>query len=96
MASAFRKVNNVTIFIFANHCLFVFCKSFFKISGRSHSNNFTPLKLSKPYEVLKQLTRGNNAITKNSIHEFIHRLKISATLIKELKAVSPHNYTGVE
>ena len=50
----------------------------------------------KPYEALKELTRGNNAITKTSMHEFINGLKISAILKKELKAVSPHNYTGVK
>ena len=50
----------------------------------------------KPYEALKELTRGNNAITKISMHEFINGLKISATLKKVLKAVSPHNYTGVK
>ena len=36
----------------------------------------------KPYEALKELTRGNNAITKNSMHEFINGLKISAILKK--------------
>ena len=50
----------------------------------------------KPYEALKELTRGNNAITKTSMHQFINGLKISATLKKELKSVSPHNYTGVK
>ena len=50
----------------------------------------------KPYEALKELTRGNNAITKTSMHEFINGLKISPALKKELKAVSPHNYTGVK
>jgi len=50
----------------------------------------------KPYEALKELTRGNNTITKTSMHEFINGLKISATLKKELKAVSPHNYTGMK
>ncbi len=50
----------------------------------------------KPYEALKDLTRGNNTITKTSMHEFINSLKISAALKKELKAVSPHNYTGVK
>lgn len=49
-----------------------------------------------PYEALKELTRGNNAITKTSLHEFINGLKISSTVKKELKAVSPHNYTGVK
>jgi adenylosuccinate lyase len=49
----------------------------------------------KPYEALKDLTRGKNAIDKNAIHEFINSLKISAALKKELKAISPHNYTGI-
>ena len=48
----------------------------------------------QPYETLKELTRGKE-INKASVHEFINGLKISATLKKELKAVSPHNYTGV-
>ena len=49
----------------------------------------------KPYETLKELTRGNNAIDKKSIHSFINSLKISAALKKELKAITPFNYTGV-
>ncbi len=48
-----------------------------------------------PYEALKDLTRGNNQITKESIHTFINGLKVSAALKKELKAITPHNYTGV-
>ena len=49
----------------------------------------------KPYEALKELTRGKNAIDKTSMHNFINGLKISGALKKELKAISPHNYTGV-
>ena len=48
-----------------------------------------------PYEALKDLTRGNNQITKESIHTFTNGLKVSAALKKELKAITPHNYTGV-
>ena len=48
-----------------------------------------------PYEALKQLTRGNNHINKKSIHQFIDELKISDDLKKELKKISPHNYTGM-
>lgn len=48
----------------------------------------------KPYEALKELTRGKNSIDKKSIHTFIDSLKISTKLKKELKAVSPFNYTG--
>lgn len=49
----------------------------------------------KPYEALKELTRGKTAIDKNVIHSFIDSLKISKTLKKELKAVTPFNYVGV-
>jgi len=52
-------------------------------------------KYPKPYEALKDLTRGNAGITRQSIHAFIEGLKIPATLKKELKKITPHNYTGV-
>jgi adenylosuccinate lyase len=48
-----------------------------------------------PYEALKELTRGKNGITKQSIHEFIDNLDIALVVKKELKKISPHNYTGV-
>jgi adenylosuccinate lyase len=48
-----------------------------------------------PYEALKDLTRGNNKIDKTTIHQFINDLKINATLKKELKAITPSNYIGV-
>jgi adenylosuccinate lyase len=49
----------------------------------------------KPYEALKELTRGKAGITKESIHVFVDGLKISAALKKELKRITPHNYTGI-
>ncbi|MBS1633593.1 MAG: adenylosuccinate lyase [Bacteroidetes bacterium] len=48
----------------------------------------------KPYEALKELTRGNNHITRKNLHLFIDSLKIDNELKKELKKISPHNYTG--
>lgn len=48
-----------------------------------------------PYEALKELTRGNNQITKESMHAFIKNLKVSAAVKKELKSISPFDYTGV-
>ncbi len=48
-----------------------------------------------PYEALKDLTRGNNKINKATMHEFINGLKVSATVKKELKAITPWNYVGV-
>jgi adenylosuccinate lyase len=49
----------------------------------------------KPYEALKELTRGKNAIDKKAIHKFIGGLKISTALKKELKAITPHTYVGI-
>lgn len=49
----------------------------------------------KPYEALKDLTRGNNAITKESIANFIQGLNVSDAVKKELAAISPATYTGI-
>jgi adenylosuccinate lyase len=49
----------------------------------------------KPYEALKNLTRGKEKIDKEAIHCFIDELKIPDTVKKELKRITPHNYTGV-
>lgn len=48
-----------------------------------------------PYEALKDLTRGKTAIDKKAIHSFVNKLKVSAAVKKELKAITPWNYTGV-
>ena len=52
-------------------------------------------KYPKPYEALKELTRGNSKITKESIHAFIDQLEVGAGIKNELNKISPHNYTGV-
>lgn len=48
-----------------------------------------------PYEALKELTRGAEGINQKTMHRFIDSLKINSTLKKELKAITPLNYTGV-
>jgi adenylosuccinate lyase len=50
----------------------------------------------KPYEALKGLTRKNEAVTKESVHQFVDELPISEALKIELKAISPQNYTGIQ
>lgn len=50
----------------------------------------------KPYEALKGLTRKNEKVTKNSVHEFIDTLEISEDLKHELKTITPHNYLGIQ
>ena len=50
---------------------------------------------ANPYEALKELTRGKNSIDKKTIHQFIGNLKISAAIKKELKSITPFNYTGL-
>ncbi len=49
----------------------------------------------KPYEALKGLTRTNKPIEEQDIKYFIEQLDVSDELKKELKSISPHNYTGV-
>jgi adenylosuccinate lyase len=53
-------------------------------------------KYPNPYEALKDLTRGSQKIDKNAIHQFIDSLKVSAKVKKELKQITPHNYTGLQ
>ena len=49
----------------------------------------------KPYEALKALTRTNEGITEKSISDFIGTLQVSDAVKAELKAITPHNYTGI-
>lgn len=48
-----------------------------------------------PYEALKGLTRTNEKITQNSIASFIDTLNVSNEIKKELKVITPSNYTGI-
>ena len=48
-----------------------------------------------PYEALKALTRTNEAITRESISHFIDTLEVSDAVKAELRAITPHNYTGI-
>lgn len=51
-------------------------------------------KFPKPYEALKELTRGAKHITQESMHRFIDTLNIKEEIKKELKKITPHNYVG--
>jgi adenylosuccinate lyase len=48
-----------------------------------------------PYESLKELTRGQEGITKATIHGFIDGLKVSKKVKDELKVISPETYIGI-
>jgi adenylosuccinate lyase len=48
-----------------------------------------------PYEALKGLTRTNEKINQNSISNFIDTLAVSPEIKKELKVITPANYTGI-
>ena len=48
-----------------------------------------------PYESLKELTRLNSKITKETIGDFIDNLNVRDSIKKELKKINPSNYTGV-
>ena len=48
----------------------------------------------KPYETLKALTRTNAKVDEKSIADFIDTLNVTDEVKSELKAITPHNYTG--
>jgi adenylosuccinate lyase len=48
-----------------------------------------------PYEALKDLTRTNQQINRNTIAEFVDSLNISDQVKEELKSISPSSYTGI-
>jgi adenylosuccinate lyase len=48
-----------------------------------------------PYEALKDLTRTNTVINKESIHAFIETLNVSDDIKNELKQITPSNYLGI-
>ena len=48
-----------------------------------------------PYEALKELTRGKDAVTKEDIHRFIASLNVGNDVKEELMLITPHNYVGV-
>ena len=48
-----------------------------------------------PYEALKALTRTNQHMTEETIHEFIQGLNVSDSVKAELMAITPSNYTGI-
>ncbi|MEJ7767860.1 MAG: lyase family protein, partial [Chitinophagaceae bacterium] len=49
----------------------------------------------RPYEALKELTRNNSRIDKQVMHQFIDGLNVPTVVKKELKKITPHNYTGI-
>ena len=48
-----------------------------------------------PYEALKELTRKNEVINKEAIHNFVDGLDVNESIKEELKLITPQNYTGI-
>ena len=48
-----------------------------------------------PYEALKGLTRTNETIDKNAIHNFIATLAVSDEIKEELMKITPSNFVGI-
>lgn len=49
----------------------------------------------KPYEALKDLTRGHQNITAEIMHDFIKNLQVSEEVKAELLQITPLNYVGL-
>jgi len=52
-------------------------------------------QVPNPYEKLKDLTRKNEVIDQQAIHDFIDTLRVSDEVKEELKKISPQNYIGI-
>ncbi len=50
--------------------------------------------IENPYELLKNLTRGNNEINQKSLKEFIKKLPVNDEVKDELLSITPSNYIG--
>jgi adenylosuccinate lyase len=48
-----------------------------------------------PYETLKDLTRTNTHVTKQTIASFVDGLAVSDQIKERMKAITPQNYVGV-
>ncbi len=48
-----------------------------------------------PYEALKELTRNNVKMTRDTMHSFIDSLEVNEDIKHELKQISPQSYIGV-
>ena len=48
-----------------------------------------------PYEALKALTRTGKGIDEQTIKDFIEGLKVNESVKDELRAITPHTYTGI-
>lgn len=53
-------------------------------------------KYPNPYEALKELTRGKAHISQKDMHAFVDNLHVTEKIKKELKAITPQNYTGIQ
>ena len=48
-----------------------------------------------PYEALKALTRTGKGISEETIKDFVEELNVSESVKDELRAITPHSYTGM-
>ena len=48
----------------------------------------------RPYEALKELTRGKKLVVKTDLHRFIEQLNINEDVKSQLLKITPHNYVG--
>ena len=64
------------------------------VVGEAIQNILRRERFENPYNVLKNLTRKNKKINKEDLHNFIDSLNINDEVKKELKIITPYNYTG--
>ena len=65
------------------------------VVGEAYQSILRREGVKDPYELLKAFTRGVDQLNKHELHKFVDALPVSNTVKKELKNISPNNYTGL-
>lgn len=51
--------------------------------------------VANPYELLKDLTRGKEKLTRETLHQFIAQLDVNSSVKAEMLKLTPQSYTGI-
>lgn len=65
-----------------------------EVIAEAYQNILRSSGVEKPYELLKEVTRGKN-ITLHEFTELVHKLKIDDSVKSRLLSIRPENYTGI-
>ena len=76
------------------HCLRTDLENNWAVVAEAYQTILRREGVAKPYELLKAFTRGKGALQKSDLLGFIDGLPVTEDVKKELRLITPSNYTG--